>query len=63
MSDLHFVPEDAIVGEMLAALDARTELAACFIVKVKDGEVMPFGLALCTKKQCIIPAAGRYEFK
>ena len=62
-NECHFLPDDQETGELLQHLRTRAEIAPCFIVKTFDGEVNPFGIALYIKKQCVIPAHGRYEFK
>ena len=60
---MHFKAESPETNDFLSALQALTEISPCFKVIVKADEVVPTGMFVCTTKQCIIPAAGRYEFK
>ena len=63
LTDLQFVAKSDDFGGFLEALRALTEIGVCFKVSAKNNEVNPTGVALYIKRQCIVPAAGRYEFK
>ena len=71
---LFFVANTALLGEFFEAVKSLNEIDTCFKVKAKvaatgnksetaETTLDPIGVAAYTKRQVIIPAAGRYEFK
>ena len=65
---LHFLATSLETNDFIKAVRVVAEIGLCFKVRAtsKDSLVVtvePIGIVAYLKKQIIIPAAGRYEFK
>ena len=59
-SDLEFIPKDAAVAEFLKFCLSRSDINPIWQVRTNsDKVIIPHGVIIYTKKQLVMPAAGR----
>ena len=60
-SDLEFIPAEASIVELLKFCMSRSDLSLVWQVQLnKEKVVIPKAIVIFTKKQMIVPAAGRF---
>ena len=62
-SGLEFVPQTDASKAVLTLAAGMADVEISWIVKLKDKIIVPMGVVVHTKKQLIMPAVGRLQFK